>query len=53
MKLEDFTCARREYNAIEVPLKGHGDECNGGMVMLSSSMFGVVHFALAIMFLRY
>jgi len=52
-ELDDFMCARREYNTIEVPLKGRGDECNGGMVVFSSSMFGVVvHFALAIMFLR-
>lgn len=28
-ELEDFMCGRREYEAIEVPLKGYGNECNG------------------------
>ena len=42
----------REYNPIEVPLKDRDDECNGVMVMFSSSIFGVVLFALAIIFLR-
>ena len=44
--LNDFTCPRREYDAIHVPLKGLGGECSDASI-LHSPMF----LAIALLFL--
>jgi hypothetical protein len=34
--LDDFMCPRRKYDAIQVPLKGYGSDCNGGTILSHS-----------------
>ena len=37
-ELEDFMCPRREYDKIEIPLKGFGDECNASLMLQCSGL---------------
>ncbi len=41
-ELKNFTCARREYDSIKVPLKGYGNECNGVGMLGDGSMLLLV-----------
>jgi hypothetical protein len=45
-ELKDFACARREYDRIQVPVKGYGNECNAGPVLGSALVFGATILAI-------
>ena len=51
-ELEDFMCLRREYNQIEVPLRGLGNECNGGTMTMACSMVWFLFALTAVLLLR-
>ena len=52
-ELKDFTCARREYDAIQVPLRGYGNECSGCAMPLNSALFvGIAFLSAALSFFR-
>lgn len=50
-ELRDFACARREYNSLQVPLRGYGNECSVGTRLISSAWLFVAAYAINL-FLR-
>lgn len=49
-EMRDFACARREWDRREVPLRGHGNECNGG-AMLGIPVLGAAYFLLLLFYM--
>ena len=44
-ELKDFACARREYDALQVPLRGYGNECSAGTRSLCSTLLIIAAYA--------
>jgi hypothetical protein len=45
-ELKNFACARREYDAVQLPLRGYGNECSAGTRSLSSMWLIVAVYAI-------
>ena len=47
----DFACARREWDRREIPLRGRGNECNGGPILGGKTAFAAASLVMLLLYM--